>query len=308
MLGMVAGVTTAGSMGPVCKSENVTVPCKTKLWDFGVQALYLKSVYGAEKAVLGSETTRNEVKNNWNWGYRLEGSYHVNTGNDVTLNWMHFSTSTDPENLTETISIPRFIQPTTAPFELVSRNRIDQVNAVMGQHSDLSVNDKLRVYAGLQYANIQSTATNYFSITVPIPNESLSLFDNTDYKGVGPVMGVNYAYNITDLLSLTANGSGSILYGTNRYHAGFVLSPAGVILEQVYSRKKGVVPSLEAKLGLNYVYATSLFETNIQVGYQAVNYFNVLEAQSLQNFNNLVQSLDYGLFGPYFGLKLIGNV
>ncbi len=311
VLGLAASVATAGSMGPVCTPGNVTVPCVTKLWDFSAQALYLRSVYGAEKAFqLGTLPLGKEVKNDWGWGYFLEGSSHFNTGNDISINWMHFSTSTGPTEFFGVLDIPAAgLPPIPAPFELIYRNRIDQVNVVMGQHVDVSERKKMRFYAGLQYADIQSTATNYY-ITQIIPalaNNPFSKFDNTDYKGFGPVVGINYAYNITDALSLTANGGGSILYGTNRYHGGFVLSPVQAIVEQVSFRKKGIVPSLEAKLGVNYAHATPIGLANIQAGYQVVNYFHALEEQPFPNLLGPVRSVDYGLFGPYFGLKLIGN-
>lgn len=311
VMGLAANVATAGSMGPVCTPGNVTVPCETRLWDFGAQALYLKSIYGANKGFEpGTFPFYKEVKNDWNWGYRLEGSYHYNTGNDININWMHYSTSIDPTSYSGILILPP-LPPIPTPYELTSFNRIDQVNVVLGQRTDLSMRDKLRFYGGLQYANIESTSTSYYiTDQLPIPalaNNPLSKFDNTDFKGFGPVVGIDYAYNITNSLSLTANGSGSILYGTNRYHAGFVVNPFDAIVAQVFFRKKGIVPSLEAKLGVNYAHTTPIGVANIQVGYQVVNYFNALGEQLFSNLIGPVRSVDYGLFGPYFGLKLIGN-
>ncbi len=313
VLGLAANVTIAGTMGPACTPGNVTVPCEAKLWDFSAQALYLRSVYGSEKAFEpGTAPLNKEVKNEWNWGYRLEGSYHFNTGNDISVNWMHFSSSIDPTNFFGILTIPAIgLPPLPTPFELTSFNRIDQVNIVMGQYTSLSARDKIRFYGGAQYANIQSTATSYYiTQQFPIPilaSNPLSKFNNTNYKGFGPAVGLDYAYYITDSLSITANGAGSILYGTNRYQAGFVMAPFDAIVEQVFFRKKGIVPSLEAKLGVNYAHATPIGVANVQVGYQAINYFHVLEAQSFANLVGPVRPVDYGLFGPYFGLKLVGD-
>lgn len=112
----------AGSMGPVCVPGNVTVPCAIKLWDLSAQALYLRSIYSAAKAIGEDTFSLKEVDNEWNWGYRIEGSYHFNTGNDVTINWMHFSSTTDPTGFFGTITIPSLGLPLLpAPFELISR-------------------------------------------------------------------------------------------------------------------------------------------------------------------------------------------
>jgi hypothetical protein len=312
VLGLAANVAIAGSMGPVCTPGNVTVPCDTKLWDFSAQALYLRSSFGSSKTFENGViplTFNKEVKNNWNWGYRLEGSYHFSTGNDITINLMHYSTSINPTTLLGFLTVPALIP--VIPFELTGLNRIDQVNLVMGQHTDFSMRDKIRFYGGLQYANIQSTTTRYYiteEIPAPFPaGNPFSFFDNTDYKGIGPVVGIDYAFYITESLSLTANGAGSILYGTKRYHAGFVFNPFDLILEQAFYRQKGIVPSLEAKLGVNYAHVTPIGIANIQVGYQAINYFNVLEGQLFSNLIGPVMTVDYGLFGPYFGLKLVGD-
>jgi hypothetical protein len=315
-----SNLATAGTMGPVCTPGNVTVPCETRLWDFGADALYLKSIYGSAKGYQRSynPVTYNpltglatapmkDVKNDWNWGFRIAGAYHFNTGNDVAVNWMHFSTTGKQANILAPLVESGFLL--SFPASIDDSNRLDQVNIVLGQHVDLSARDKMRLYGGMQYANIQSMAQTFF-----YPNAALatvapvSIFNNTDYKGFGPTLGIDYSYELFNGLSLTANGSGALLYGTSRYHEGFVVTPFNAIAAQVYARKKAVVPSLEAKLGLNYAYNFAQATVNIDAGYQAVNYFNALSTQVFQvPTNPQISSVNYGLFGPYFGMKIVGN-
>lgn len=316
VLGLAAsGLATAGAMGPVCTPGNVTVPCVAQMWELGADALYLNSIYSAGKGYHNSSPVLSRFKdtqNDWNWGYRLVGAYHFNTGNDVTINYMHFSSTGDQVNLLGFTPIPIPGGLLQLPMTYVSRDRLDQVNLVMGQHADFGLRKKMRFYGGMQYANIQATSNSYFAtnpiVAVALGGSGLSQFDNTDYKGFGPNFGIDYSYAIMNGFSLTANGGGSILYGTTHYHAGYVATTPKAIISQVSASKKAIVPSLEAKLGLNYAYPMAQGVVNIDAGYQVVNYFKPLNAQAITIPGaSPIVSVNYGVYGPYFGLKYVGN-
>lgn len=311
VLGLAAsGFASAGTMGPVCTPGNVTVPCEAKLWDIGVQALYLRPLLDADRSYAQNVLPQyTEIKNDWDWGYRLEGSYHFNTGNDLTINWSHFRSDVHQDQLHGSVLPLALVGAVNIPYTINNEDRYDQVNFVFGQHVDFGLVKKMRFYGGLQYANIQLNAANFYPFTyAPLLISSVSLYDNTDFKGVGPVIGLDYAYTITPELSLTANGQGSILYGTSRYNTGYVIAPANASLLSIYASKKEIVPSLEAKLGLNYAYAMPQGVLNIAGGYQVVNYFNALQGQTMQVFTSNITNSDYGLYGPYLGVNYVGNV
>ncbi|HRD69927.1 MAG TPA: Lpg1974 family pore-forming outer membrane protein [Legionella sp.] len=296
---------SAGTMGPVCTPGDVTVPCEAKRWDIGLQALYLQTNYSGDRSYrLATPTTFRELDNDWGWGYRAEGSYHFNTGNDVTVNWTHFS-SNELVGGYSGIFLPFGI---TGTYSVINQNRFDQVNVVMGQHADFGLVKKMRFYAGMQYANIQTTATNYYPLVIPGVATSTSLADDTDFKGIGPVVGIDYSYDLTSGLSLVANGAGSILYGNARSVSSYIVAPTNAILASISGSKKAIIPSLEAKLGLNYGYAMPQGVLNIEGGYQVINYFDVLQTRSLQLTTSPVTGSDFGLYGPYLGLKYVGNV
>lgn len=329
----IIGLTTStlassGTMGPVCTPGNVTVPCETRLWDLGIQALYLRPIYSTSKAYSLSDPAffvedvdilhhYAEQKINWGWGFRAEGAFHFNTGDDITVDWTHYSNDTgivgsprlvplfDPGVLLEGIG---------SPYSL-NKTRFDQVNLVLGQHVDVGLVKKMRFYGGLQYANIQSTTMSDFSDFIipvaflPVIADPATQIDHTDFKGVGPVAGIDYSYNLTEAFSVTANGAASVLYGTSRYHVGYVNQPLEFVYSSASGAYKAIVPALSAKLGLNYAVPLAQGLLNIEGGYQAVNYFSVLQTQPVaQLFTPTpIANSDFGLYGPYFGVKYLGN-
>ena len=139
-------------------------------------------------------------------------------------------------------------------------------------------------------------------------SKEVSQFDNTDFKGLGPVIGIDYAYDLTNALSLTANGAGSILYGSGRFSNGLVGVPVNVVFASRYGSKKSMVPSFEAKLGLNYAYSMTQGVLNLAGGYQVVNYFNALHATGVAGILGTgITDSDFGLYGPYLGVKYVGS-
>ena len=314
VLGLAAsGFAFAGAMGPVCTPGNVTVACEPNRWDLGVQALYLSAIYGAEKGLPITMPTNSAVlKPNWNWGFEAEGSYHFNAGNDVTVDWTHYSSINGLSGFSGLVPVP-FVAPAGIPdtFQVSNENRLDQVNLVMGQHADLGAVSKMRLYGGLQYANLQVNVTNFYNAIPGLPPQLaaftlIDLFSNADFKGLGPVVGIDYSYDITSELSLTGSGSGSILYGTSRFNSGFVAQAVGLNFSPMYAAVKQIVPTVEAKLGLNYAYNMAQGVVNFEGGYQILNYFTPLRTASLVRFNTTT-SFNYGLYGPYLGVKYLGN-
>lgn len=304
-----SSIAFSGTMGPVCTPGNVTIPCVESQWDLGIQALYLKTAFDTNKTyrfAASPATGFQRIQPDWDWGFKLEGAYHFNTAKDLALNWTHYRSEFEQGNLA---GFNPFAGGLLSPFNLVSENNFDQVNLVLGQQADFGLVKHMRFYGGLQYARIETNDLNNFLFSgIPPLISSISNYDNTDFNGLGPVVGINYAYNLTPAFSLTANGSGSLLYGSSRYSAGLVAAPVDVVLVSVHGSKKAIVPSLEAKLGLNYAYTFPQGVLNFEGGYQVLNYFNALQTQGINGiFSPTIHTSDFGLYGPYLGLKYIGN-
>lgn len=322
---------SAGSMGPACTPGNVTVPCETRAWEFGIDALYLTSSYSTQNSIttlvdslifpgfatltapvvrLPSIPVFQDIDNNWDWGSRLEGAYHFNTGNDFKITWLHYKNS-QSKDWSYNVIVNAFADGRRkVDASLNAQDRIDQVNFELGQHVDAGLVKKLRFFGGVQYAHLQVNSTTDFVIQrrvffAPAPNSEIT-YNNTDYQGFGPMAGLDYSYNLTDAFSVTASGSGSVLYGTNRYLAG-VLDKTGLLsVASVGDRSDLMVPSLQAKLGVNYAYNMTEGQFNIKAGFEALNYFNVLRSQPAGITTNIVTS-DYALYGPYAGISYVGN-
>lgn len=294
---------------PTCTPGDVTVPCEATNWDVGIQGLYLKPLQSIGLnyvTVNNNNINYRSLEADWGWGYRVQGSYHYSTGSDITLNWSHYdvdgSLGRFPDGTYLQLT-PRGPVVLNAPNSLFLDNKYDQVNLVLGQHTDFGLVKNARFYTGLQYAKIQVEATRVFdtlAIFDPITNGGAAHVGTTDFNGVGPVIGIDYSYDLPHGLSLTANTAASLLYGSSRLNTATSYNN-GLVVTSEYGSKKKMVPGLEAKLGANYAYEMAQGILNLEGGYQTVNYFNVLQTGLIGAGSN------FGLYGPYFGLKWLGN-
>ena len=303
----------AGSMGPVCSAVNVTVPCEATAWDFGAKALYLKPSVnnGTGFSPLVSDTEVDHAPN-YNWGFEIEGSYHFNTGNDLNINWSHVSKSsskTFAARPTTAFNYGPLGGSTTSTFEggeVTVDPKWDAVNFEFGQHVDFGDNKAIRFHGGAQYARLANSVTKSAGrlLTATSPEAVSTSYDNyttynPTYNGFGPRLGMDMSYDWGNGLGIYANGATAILAGTRSFSSTYSDSLHNSVGSS--SSQTVVVPAVDAKLGATYTYAMAQGDLTLDAGWMWVNYFNV--HQNADGDNN-----DFGLQGPFIGLKWLGNV
>jgi hypothetical protein len=285
----------AGTMGPVCTPGSVTVPCESTAWDVGIYALYLQPTFDADNGYAGFYINNNnhvqyhDWDSDWDWGFKLEGSYHFGTGNDFNVNWYHFSDTTDNAYLYGVAA---------ANFTSQISNKVqwDAVNFEFGQHVDFGEHKNIRFHGGAQYVSLKNTAniTNWFGGNV-------GAYQETKFNGFGPRAGADMSYDWGNGFSMYANTAGAILVGTSKFNAMAYTNPN----VSASGSKDAVVPEVEAKLGAKYDYAMAQGVLSLDGGWMFVNYFNANHGIALPGLG--VAETDVAFNGPYIGLKWVGN-
>ena len=291
----------AGAMGPVCAPGNVTVPCEHQGWDVGGKALYLQSSWGALNFPY-SQTVNNvdnfhDESTPWDWGFMLEGSYHFATGNDVNLNWYHVNDS-------HTSYANGLLFDTTAhaegsgPATITTKPRWDAVNIEFGQHVDYSQAFSVRYHAGFEYVRIdfKKMASGY---APPLPY-LFKVARDISYNGFGPRAGIDASYSFGNGFAAYANSAVGMYAGSSKFSYG--VSPN--LLPGRAGSSMLVVPELEAKVGATYTYSMAYGDISLDGGWMWINYFNPMTYGD----SGEVHSANFGLQGPYLGLKWVGSL
>jgi len=295
----------AGTMGPVCAPGPVVVPCESTGWAFGAQALYLDTVYSGGHSYYGAAVdgiTSNYVERdrNWDWGFKLEASYLFGTGNDFTVNWYHLNNNDrhsrffdfDGDGVAE-----------SAAFAF--RPRWDAVNFELGQLVHFGEFKDIRFHGGAQYARIRSTTSGAVVATgIPSAND----FRSMTFNGFGARAGMDMAFNWGNGFATYAKGATALLVGTSRFQrnlTNLVIPTNGLITS---GHRRALVPEVEAKLGATYTFAMPAGDLALDAGYMWVNYFNAQQGVNSIAGTSFVSESDFGIHGPYFGLKWTGNI
>lgn len=318
-----SGMVFAGTMGPVCSPENVTIPCETRAWDVGVEALYLKAVYNQAHGYLGQSTgfsekfpTANssitthstdfiEPPTRWGFGFKLHGSYHLHSGKDIYLNWSHYSkTGSSTQNMNQF-----FLDYKNVPTNSTVKPQWDAVNLEFGQQIDLGEPAHIRYHGGVQYARIKGTFNLTQLVPVQTPSETTTqTFDDdtsktSTFNGFGPRIGTDLSYDLPHSFGVYAKGAAVLLIGTQKsnflnYFTEKTDSSSDINILQRTSSKSALLPELEASLGMTYTHPLSSGNLSVNLGYMWLNYFNASDFPA--------GTSDFALHGVNAGLKWVG--
>ncbi|KTC64757.1 major outer membrane protein (plasmid) [Legionella adelaidensis] len=313
----------AGTMGPVCTAGNVTVPCERNAWEFGIYALYLKAHYNNDfswvaattvaPAGLPSTTTFVDTDMDAGWGFRLEAAYHFLTGNDLNLNWTHFSHDSDETFLVgaDTVFFDPLAGAGTYTFD--ADPRWDAVNLEFGQHVDFGEFKNIRFHGGVQYARIRTNTTITGVDTTGVAFLG-SAYQTARFNGFGPRAGADMSFDWGNGIGIYAKPAAAVLVGRTKFSGIDTLSTATGL--SVYGDRDTIVPEVEAKLGITYTYAMAQGDLMLDAGWMWVNYFNALDGAATISVpvgattvtGSVPGESDFGVSGPYIGLKWIGSV
>ncbi|MGC1182195.1 Lpg1974 family pore-forming outer membrane protein [Legionella sp.] len=287
----------AGAMGPVCTPGNVSVPCEKMAWDIGGQALYLQTTIntGFSYSLSPYNITDNDLNGQWGWGFQIEGSYHFNTGNDFNISWYHL----DSNN--HSIAVDPLASSSTG---ILGQGKIrwDAVNGEFAQFVNFSANEKMRFHGGFQYARVKPTA----NLAIEEPFIGVVGYPLTsEYNGFGPRSGLDMNYVFDNGFDIYAKAAAAVLVGTAKFNNGGISTLTGFSTTVLHGSRTAITPELEAKLGVDYTYSMTQGALILDAGYMWFNYFSPL---NMVDAYGRLSSSDFGVSGPYVGLKYIGNV
>lgn len=288
------------------------------------------------------------VGNNWEWGGTVDLTYlFPGQSRDVKLAWTHLFSSTDSDStpvgggqvLTPSFFNPNaFLNHTGTLGSLFqdgdahgsTKTNYDAIDLVFGQWIKIGDRLDLHPFGGLRWAQVNTTDKgNYYQGAVfdaifnaPVNENSLNKL-TSNFNGIGPRAGFDTAVHLGSGFSIVGTFAGSLLIGSlggNIKQSDNVFdAPTGALLGTSSSEISGsnngtaVVPELDARLGLDYMYAfTPSTSMNFQLGYQVVNYFDVTEADFQSDAgstfgvipNTTASRSDWGYQGPYLRLQL----
>ncbi len=266
------------------------------------------------------------VDPSYHLGYNVNAAYRIAcTGNDISVNWTHLGETSDSETSPTIHDLALTGPARTLNVDGTSKVKfkLDSVDLDVGQRVNLGDNFLMRLFAGVRFVDLQQKKdSDYVAAetrtggSAPFRNTFVNLFQDSEFRGVGPQVGLDGRYCLGGGFGVDANLTGSLLVGRVDPSARIgavqatrsqTTQTTDFVLDVPLDSKRinRVVPALDANLGLDYTYNfNNCYRSSlvIQAGYKAINYFDVTH-HILSNIGpNNASSV--GFDGPYAGVKV----
>lgn len=273
-------------------------PCA---WGFivGVSGLYLQHSHSGSDLDYAQEQASDidlpniaiQIKNidpeyNWNWG--VNAGVIFPNGSDLSADYINFN---DEEK--RTLLSPIFFISTIPAGGGVQFVRseadfyLQQLDVTFGQLIHIGNRFNLHPKAGVRYGETERKLNSAF--INPPGTISLEFFfphQDSNFDGIGPLVGADLAYYLADGISLVGHFNSALLIGNQKSQLDFILGtnppelPGADVVTEFAGKNEShnyLVPVVDGKLGLNYTYPFNnnlLSSLSFEAGYQVINYFN----------------------------------
>lgn len=322
----------AGTMGnqvAMPAGIDIIAPDSVGVWSFGIEGLYVKPANSDyQYAKLETDTTatvspfkNKTVSNDYNWGGTIDATYMFpGNSRDLKLAYTHLhlndsSTATVGSNQSLSAALGSNFYSST--FQNLNDagdsayakqdSDLDAVDLVFGQWAHVGERVDLHSFGGIRYANIRITDTaTYFDNSA---NNYASQQLKSSFEGIGPRAGFEGDVHLGYGFSIIGNMGASLLVGDKESKLNLYDPNLSTTTTANYknSDETHIVPELDARLGLDYMYAfTPDTSMNLQLGWQVSNYFNLSDTDGLDMVtpNTMNNTENFGYHGPYIRLQV----
>lgn len=325
--GLTASIGAYAALPTGAEPFQVNIPKLKPGLEFNVTGLYLRPTQNNldYATVLTVGNTNNvSVNPEYNLGFGLGIGYvFPNSGNDVRLNWTHFS-SKDTNSVSTQIAAgaPIIYVPYNFAYLANITNasgstkfKYDAIDLVGGHFVNFGARLQVRIFGGLRYASLENDFTQFYANQIGVVGGYGITFGNVSkFNGIGPLFGVDMAYHLGNHFGIVGQVAGSLLIGSVKSNINFIqnltlnnntTTSTFTITSNNVNR---VVPGVDAKLGVDYSYPLcigSVFSVfTAELGYQGTYYVNAFDQLQLGlgAVNRIVDSI--GFNGPYLSLNL----
>ncbi len=262
-------------------------------------------------------------------GYSLFGTYFFTCSSDFTIQWNHlacndtssftgayFPTRIDPWLLKIYLTpLDTFIAPfTLGLFEGFCDSqrhfKFQNLQATLGQQVLKCRCFDLQLRGGVNFASIKIDEDIEY-VTFPADAFSLVILtqqDRSHFCGVGPQLGLKMNWFLTSCFYLRGAANTSLLISKHSMrgvsHIDFI-SSSPTFTSFADFRDKGhhkIVPEVDLKLGLGWERCFRCFMLNLEIGFEAFNFFNAQQNFGINDDYNNSESnrlSNVGLHGLY---------
>ena len=309
----------SGTMDPVCNPILITSPCENLSWELGARALYWNignANYQSSTTTAPSGSKAFNLGPEFGWGFQINGAMNYSNGKSISLDWYHIRTtgikSQGPQFITSNPYLNsgafNYLGGVVTNSSITSREKLDDVNMLFGQHTDYSGVTSSNLGWGWKWARVASnfnassqSYAEYNSISEDnviqgfIVNNSSTTQQNFSFSGFGPEVSLLGEYRLFNYLNIYGKGEFSALAGYSRNLNGIQSVRGGYAATS--SKVLSISPVISGKLGANYGwdlsgYGTVMFDINYDFR-EYINAFRGAIGLVSNSFN--AQGITFGL-------------